>query len=190
MNKSNNKNELRRSCRALRDGFGEEFIERVSACACKNLMKSNEFVNADTVLLYFPVKNEISPLPIFEFALTLGKKVAFPVCNKENNTLVFRRVTNLNQFTRSSFGPFEPNDECKEVTPNERTLCIVPALLFSKNGYRIGYGGGYYDRFLLNFTGTSVGFIYSELLCDNLAPEAHDIPVNMIITESEVLYIA
>ena len=190
MNDTNNKNSLRRSCRQKRDGFGEEFIQKASANACKILAERKEFSNAETVLLYFPVKNEISPLPIFELALHNGKSIAFPVCNKKDNTLTFRKVTSLCEPEDTDFGLYEPKFGCEEIRPDARTLCVVPALAFSRDGHRLGYGGGYYDRFLKDFQGVSVGFAYSELLLPDIPNNSHDVPVNMIITESEVLYIA
>lgn len=187
--KTLNKKELRQKYRAHRDSFGEEFIEQSSKIACENLAKSKEFIGANTILFYYPIKNEISPLPLLEHYLKMGKTIAFPVCNTENSTLIFKKVETLNDLFPSIFGLFEPNDNCETITPNEKTLCIVPALAFSQDGHRLGYGKGYYDRFLKNFQGISVGFSYSEFVCDKLPHSEHDIPLNMIVTESEVRYI-
>lgn len=184
------KNELRQKYRALRDSFGEEFINKASNSTSNNLQKIEEFVKADIVLLYYPTKNEISPLPIFEICLKMGKTVAFPVCQKESTTLMFKKVTSLDMFSPSSFGIFEPNEECEIIIPTEKTICITPALLFSKDGHRLGYGKGYYDRFLKDFNGISIGFSYSDCVLDFIPHNAHDIPLDMIITESEVLKIA
>lgn len=184
------KNELRQKYRALRDSFGEEFISKASNSTSNNLQKTEEFKNADIVLLYYPTKNEISPLPLFEICLKMGKTVAFPVCQKESSTLVFKKVTSLDMLLPSSFGILEPNENCKAITLNENTICITPALLFSKKGHRLGYGKGYYDRFLKDFSGISVGYSYSACVLDSFPHDAHDIPLDMIITESEVLKIA
>ena len=184
------KNELRQKYRALRDSFGEEFINKASYSTSNNLQKIEEFVKADIVLLYYPTKNEISPLPLFEICLKMGKTVAFPVCQKESTTLMFKKVTSLDMLSPSSFGIFEPNEECEIIIPTEKTICITPALLFSKKGHRLGYGKGYYDRFLKDFNGISVGFSYSDCVLDFIPHDAHDIPLDMIITESEVLKIA
>lgn len=184
------KNELRQKYRALRDRFGEEFINKASNLASSNLQKTEEFKNADIVLLYHPTKNEISPLPLLDICLKMGKTVAFPVCQKESTTLIFKKVTSLDMLSPSNFGIFEPNEECEIIIPTEKTICITPALLFSKDGHRLGYGKGYYDRFLKDFNGISVGFTYSECVLDFIPNETHDIPLDMIITESEVLKIA
>ena len=184
------KNELRQKYRALRDSFGEEFINDASNLASSNLQKIEEFKNADIVLLYYPTKNEISPLPLFEICLKMGKTVAFPVCQKESTTLIFKKVTSLDMLSPSNFGIFEPNEDCEIIIPTENTICITPALLLSKDGYRLGYGKGYYDRFLKDFNGINMGFSYSACVLDCIPHDAHDIPSNVIITEREVLYIA
>lgn len=183
------KNELRQKYRALRDSFGEEFIEKASVSACERLVKSKAFLDADTVLLYYPINKEISPLPLFNICLKMGKNVAFPVCQTKESTLIFKKIASFDSLVPSVFGLCEPKEACNLVNPTEKTLCVVPAISFSSDGHRLGYGKGYYDRFLKNFNGISVGFSYSALVCDSLSHEAHDIPLDMIITESEVLYI-
>lgn len=184
------KTELRQKYRALRDSFGEEFINKSSRIACQNLANCKEFIVADTVLLYYPIKNELSSLPMLELCLKMGKAVGFPVCQKESSSLIFKRVTSLDSLAVGSFELLEPDESCEILIPTKDTICIVPALAFSKSGHRLGYGKGFYDRFLANFTGTSVGFSYSEFVCDELPHDEHDIPLNMIVTEREVLRIA
>jgi 5-formyltetrahydrofolate cyclo-ligase len=184
------KTELRKAARITRNAFSEEYISEASKSACERICATKEFMLAKTVLLYYPIKNEISPLYLIEIAQDLGKTVAFPVCNRDDGTLTFKAVTDVSELTGTSLGLFEPSISFEEVRINKDTVCIVPALLFSKEGHRLGYGMGYYDRFLDNFEGTSIGLSYSSLLCDALPHAEHDIPLNMIITESEVLYIA
>lgn len=153
-------------------------------------MATNEFANARSVLVYYPIKNEISPLPLVEAAQRMGKSVAFPVCDTKNHTLSFKKVNSIYELSRTSSGLFEPKADLYDVEIDETTVCVVPALAFSREGHRVGYGMGYYDRFLEAFVGKSIGLSYSALLCDTLPHEEHDAPLDMIITESEVLYIA
>lgn len=187
---TSNKNELRQKYRALRDSFGEEFIEKVSISICENLTKCQEFQTADTVLLYYPIKSEISPLPLFEICLKMGKNVAFPVCQNENSTLIFRKITTLGELSESTFGILEPGSNCENVKYTQNTLCVVPALAVARDGHRLGYGKGFYDRFLADFRGTSIGFSYSSLVLDTIPHDKHDIKLDIIITESEVLKFA
>ena len=187
---SKKKDQLRQSARNKRHSFSEKYIEESSKLACERLISSEEYISAKTILIYYPIKNEISPLPIIHLAIRDGKQIALPVCNKENRTLTFKKVTSISDLKSASFGIPEPKDYCENIELNEHALCLVPALLFSRDGHRLGYGMGYYDGFLKNFAGKSIGFSYSALLCDSLPHEEHDIPLDMIITESEVLYIA
>lgn len=188
MNEQNNKNLLRQSSRDLRNSFGEEFIEKNSFLVGEKLSKLDVFVNADTVLMYYPIKNELSPLPLFDLAQKMGKAVAFPLCNTENNTLIFKEVSDLSELNKSSFGLLEPNKSCKDASISQNTLCITPALLFSREGYRLGYGKGFYDKFLAEFIGISVGISFSSLVCDSLPKEDHDKKLDILITENEVIY--
>ena len=182
------KQELRQKYRAKRDSFGEEFIKNASGSACELLLQAQAFKDADVLLLYYPIKNEISPLPLIELAKKSGKKIAFPICNTNTNTLTFKIVTSESEFIPSRFGIFEPLLSSESPILSERTIALVPAIAFSRDGHRLGYGKGYYDRFLSDFRGTSIGFSYSELVLDSLPTLAHDIPLKMIVTESEVLY--
>ena len=183
------KKQLRKTAKDLRSKITDDVARKMSECACRRLIECEEFDLADILLIYYPIKNEISPLPLIEAARTRGKHVAFPLCVKEQNTLTFK-FADVTELVRSDFGLFEPQKNAESAEPTEKTLCIVPALMFSKNGIRLGYGGGYYDRFLKDFSGKKIGLSYSSLLVDKLDREEHDIPLDMIITESEVLRIA
>lgn len=185
--KTQYKNSLRQSSRAIRDGFGEEFIERASASACNMLVSLDEFKKADTLLFYYPIKKEISPLALIDIAQKCGKQIAFPVCNTKSGTLTFYTVNGTDELFPSSFGILEPIASENKAIITGNTLCIVPGILFSREGHRLGYGKGFYDKFLQDFEGISVGFSYSKLLCDKIPTESSDIPLNIIITEGEVL---
>lgn len=180
---------LRQNLRTLRDGFGEEFIKIASAKVCENIVSCREFVEADLILLYFPVKNELSVLPLFDEAKKTNKKVAFPVCEKTTKTLIFKEIDSLDELKSADFGLLEPCDTCKEAHLTQSSLCIVPALAFSLDGYRIGYGGGYYDRFLEDFIGVSMGVSYNSLTLESIPHEPHDKKVDILVNEGGVLRI-
>lgn len=184
-----NKSSFRQNVRAKRLSFGEEFIEKAATDACEILKSMDEFKNSSAVLLYYPINNEISPLPIFSLAKSMNKAVAFPACDRERGTLVFRRIEDISELIPASYGLFEPDESREEIETDVRTLCIVPGIAFSRDGKRIGYGRGYYDRFLKDFKGKSVGFCYSELLFDSIPTEEHDLPVSFIVTQDEIIYI-
>lgn len=185
----NEKTTLRAHLRALRDSLDGEYIAAASRSACERIAQLDEFKSAAAILLYFPTNNEISPLFLFDVAQKWGKKIAFPVCDHESGKLIFREISNLNELKKAKFGLFEPNNTCPILIPSEKTLCIVPAIAFDENGDRLGYGKGFYDRFLRDFKGTSVGLTCSDLLVKQLPTDPHDTPVKIVITESEIIEI-
>ena len=97
-------------------------------------------------------------------------------------------INSFNDMVSGSFGIREPDTEkCVEVTDFSASLCVVPAIAFDKRKYRLGYGKGYYDRFLKNYAYKSVGVCYNNLVVDELPADEYDIPVDIIITQDSVL---
>ncbi len=152
-------------------------------------VNSEEYIKADVLLVYYPVKGEIDVLPIVKKAFEDGKRIAFPVCDKEECTLTFRYVSSLDEMKVAAYNIPEPVSTAEVYQNNENTLCLVPALAFDRIGRRIGYGKGYYDRFLSRFDGVTMGLVYSELLVDELPVEETDVPIDIILSEREKLFI-
>ena len=171
---------------ASRLAISDESLDISSRILCNKILALKEFLDADAVLLYSPTKNEPNLLPIAEAALKAGKKVAFPISITKSCTLDFREISSLTELTSGTYGIPEPPFNATKPTLTKKSLCIVPALAFDKKGFRIGYGKGYYDRFLSQFEGISAGAVFSSHTCDSLPTEPTDIPVNIIITETGV----
>ena len=153
---------------------------------CKYIASLPEYKCADTVLLYFPTRSEPNLTPLFDKAIADGKLVAFPISRTEDNVLDFRSVDKLDELVRGAYGIREPSDSASAAPLSERTLCIVPALAVDADGYRLGYGKGYYDRFLYSFAGASIVALHSSLVCARLPRLATDVPIKTIITETGV----
>lgn len=154
------------------------------------LMESDIFKNADAILFYAALDDEINIDECIDFALSKGKKAALPVCLDDNGNMKFYYIDSLNDIQTGYFGVREPDtDICREVTDFNNTICIVPGIVYDKNGYRLGYGKGYYDRFLENYSFISVGLCYNELIIDALPIGEYDVPVNYIITQNGLLAI-
>ena len=182
------KNELRKKYLAKRKELDEKYRSDAERRALQNLVSTKQFSLADKIFLYYPIKCEAVPLPLLEIAQKLGKKVAFPKCNKEDFSMKFFEIGSRGDFSLGAYNVPEPKDELCALEPDEKTLCVVPALLYSKDGHRLGYGKGYYDRFLANFDGVSVGFTYDELVVDDLPHDVFDVKLDMIITEKGVYF--
>ena len=155
--------------------LGRAVCEKIAALPC--------FLRASALLLYYPVRGEIDPLPLAAIAEQNGVPVGFPVCDPKSKTLTFRSATANTQFEAGLYGIPVPPEDAPEPTIDERTVCLVPALGYDKNRYRIGHGGGYYDRFLADFPGKAVGMTFEDLILETVFPEPHDRAVDLLVTE-------
>ena len=149
----------------------------------KELLSLPEIQNAHTVLIYYPHKNEVNVLPLFEILSFKGKKVLFPkTVNEELHPI---HVSSLENLKKGNFGILEPEGEKAEKDYID--IVIVPAVAFDKKGYRIGYGKGFYDRFLKDFKGLKVGVAYDFQVVDQVPHHEHDIPVDIIVTPTRLI---
>ena len=156
--------------------------QKLDALIRQRITETAEFRKAKTVLLYAPVQGEIDLLPLAQICRELGKEVGFPI-SMDDGTLLFRSPEAGQSLITGAYGIPEPPPTAKESTLNEHTLCIVPALTFDRSGNRLGYGKGYYDRFLEHFTGMTLGAVYRKLISDGLPAEPHDRPVDILVHE-------
>lgn len=139
--------------------------------------------NADIVLSYVSVRDEADTRMLLDFLLDSGKRMAAPRC-RENGKMDFFLINDIDSMVLSPYGIPEPEyNEELIINDFNGAVCIVPGLAFDKNGKRIGYGAGYYDRYLENKGIVTAGLCYSQLLFDSVPSEAHDISVDYIITE-------
>lgn len=150
---------------------------------CESLVCSNMYIDADLVLFYAAAGDEINIDCCVYDAFALGKKVAFPRCTDDKGNMKFYYINSLDELESGFFGIREPCESAAQVTDFTGSICVVPAIAYDKSGYRLGYGKGYYDRFLQNYGFISVGLCYNELIIDELPADEHDIPVDYIITQ-------
>lgn len=144
------------------------------------------FRGASALLLYVPVRGEIDILPLVRAAREAGIRVAFPVCREESR-MEFRILEPGAKMVAGKYGIPVPPEGAPLCLPDRRTLCVVPGLAFDRSGYRIGYGKGYYDRFLAGFPGVSVGLSYEKWLLPTLPRGEHDLPATCVVTENGVI---
>lgn len=140
---------------------------------------------AETVLLYYPIKGEVDMLSVAASAIKAGKKVAFPRCDSKNFTMTYHLISSVDDLDGGTYGIPEPLPSLPIYTPSpeKNDLIVVPAVCFDKEGYRIGYGRGYYDRYLCSFSGTAVGVTFHKLLQLSLPRGRFDRRVDILLTE-------
>lgn len=151
-------------------------------------IKLKQYAECNQILLYSAVGSELSTEKVFKYASGDGRRCCFPVCINDCE-LVFRYVTPNDTMKTGMYGIDEPSDSSQVFIPSRSDICIVPAFSFDLEGFRLGYGKGYYDRFLSGFTGVSVGFCPHSLLSEKLPRNSHDVSVNIIVTEKGVIEI-
>ena len=161
------------------------------------LLSSISYRFCDIILAYSSTKLEISTDKIIDKALENKKVVACPVSNVSDNTMSFISISSRNELIPGEYNILEPPKENKNwldyynsgETRRLLTVCIVPCLSYDIYGYRIGYGKGYYDRFLSSFEGTKIGLCYSDFKSEKLPRGKYDVKLDVIITEKGVTVI-
>lgn len=181
------KKALRRSLLERRTALTADFTKTASGKICENILKLIARTETDTVLLFYPIKNEPDLCSLVKVLCENGIRVGFPISRTEDVSLDFRAVSDVDDMRVGAYGIREPREDALAVPVSSRSLCIVPALAYDKCGHRLGYGKGYYDRFLADFPGVSAGAVYGELVLDLLPADSYDVRVNMIITEGGVV---
>ena len=137
-------------------------------------------------MLYYPKELEVDTRLLIQRSWALGKTVALPRCVPGTNEMEFFILTSFAQLEEGSFGVMEPRPErCELLRDFSDALCVVPALVYDKKGFRLGYGKGFYDRFLSEFNGESIGMIYSGCVADEIPHGKYDRTVNAVITEKD-----
>lgn len=155
---------------------------------CRNFLDSGIYRASEEILCYCSTGSEIDTSSIINASLRDGKKLFLPKCTDNNGNMTFYRVKDVNCLVKGAFGIYEPDESfCSPASGFINAVCVVPGLTFDKKGYRLGYGKGYYDRFLEKFTIISAGLCYNELISDMLPAEKHDLPVDYIFTDCSVI---
>jgi len=156
---------------------------------CRAALGLVSFRYAEFVLLYAALENEINIYPIAEAALARGKKIAFPRCDKETHTMQYHIVNSLDELSRDAYGILEPPAENPIYDPQKdlgSAVCFVPGLVYDRAGYRLGYGKGFYDRYLSAFSGCTLGVVYSDYILPQVPRGRYDVSVNILLTEKGV----
>ena len=185
-----NKQILRTQLKAVRRGLGPSLRANVDAALARHVLGLPQWEAAPIVLAYLSVREEVDTRALVASALAAGKRVAAPRVVGPRR-LAWYEVGVGEAFERSRMGIDEPH-ECPERLVDggalgADALALVPGLAFDARGYRLGYGGGFYDAFLRDFAGMSVGLCRSAMLLESLAAlgatEPHDLPVGLVVTE-------
>lgn len=181
------KETLRKQFRAFRASLSDEAHQQRSQAIVRQLQTLPELQQARTVLLYWPLleRREIDLRPLANWLRRHSKLVALPVvASTDPPVLETRRFDDPTQLQRGPWGLQEPRT-APLVPPETLEVVLVPALGVGRNGYRVGYGKGYYDTLLRRLSACTICPVYSECLVNVVPPEPHDVPVKIVVTEQE-----
>lgn len=152
-------------------------------------LSSKEYKQCKILFAFVSSEIEVDTSDIISNALADGKKLALPKCRNKSGEMDFYFVTSVNQLKKGTFSIPEPDSAvCTAVDDSVSGLCLVPGLCYDMHGYRIGFGKGYYDRFLQKFSGISVGLCYTRCIEQKLPRGVFDKPVDILITEKYTNY--
>jgi len=164
-----------------------EVRQAKSADICRRIVQSGLLNRARTVMVYAAVRGEVDLTPLVEGLLSQACIVAFPVINAERKSLTPVAIASLRELQPGAFGIPAPPPTALRLAPEELDGVVVPGLAFDRDGYRVGYGGGYYDRFLptIRANAVRIGVVYHGLLRPTLPREPFDQQVDWVVTERE-----
>jgi 5-formyltetrahydrofolate cyclo-ligase len=186
------KKEWREKISALKSNLSEQEWREKSQDIHKLLFTQSLWHHSKHIALYHSVEKEVDTIAIIQRGWELGKCIYLPKCNAKEKQLIFYHVESLDQLEGVYYGIPEPVPaRCQKLRPEELELVIVPGLAFDQRGYRIGYGGGFYDRFLSNISSQvntlSLAFSFQVLQKEELPNDSFDIPVGTIVTDQETI---
>ena len=173
------KKEIREQTKAKLEKLGVEVKKSKEAAIYQELFASTIWQDANFLGMTRSMPLELQTEPIIQRALQEGKRVALPKVISKGE-MVFIEITSGTIYEESRFGVMEPQ-KGDIIGKKQLELLIVPGVAFRQDGYRIGFGGGFYDRYLADYTGKTCSLLFSEQLNQTWQPDNYDIPVEQLL---------
>ncbi|MDO4798590.1 MAG: 5-formyltetrahydrofolate cyclo-ligase [Coriobacteriales bacterium] len=181
---------LRQSYLSLCEHMPKEFSQRIDGSVLDMLRMLGSYNDAELVLCYLPIHEEIDTRPIIDEVLASGRRLALPYLDPATSKLQFYQIDDAEQITRGARGLAKlPSKDARPLDEWDflGSVCFVPGLVFDGEGNRVGYGAGYYDEFLAFYPGEKIGLVRSVQVSSNPLPhDDHDIPVDVLVTEGSI----
>lgn len=186
---TDSKTEIRKRMRALRNKMTEEEVQSFSEVICERIESLDVYREAEVILSYYPTQNEVSVLSLMDDAINKNKAVYLP--RVQNRDMIFFRYQSVDDVTQGYMGIYEPvTTEMFEKTEENRqtVIMLMPGTAFDQNRNRLGYGGGFYDRYLSGYEVYKIGVCYDFQITEEAIPtEPFDIRPDMIVTDKRIL---
>ena len=178
------KNELRDKMKRFRREMPPLVKQKKDMAIRRGVQSLKQYQACQTLLTFVSTDIEVDTRGLIGQALRDGKRVAVPYCVDGTRQMDFYYIQSMKDLAPRTFGVLEPLVErCQKWSDDQNSICLVPGLAFDRHGFRLGYGKGYYDRFLSGYTGFKIGIVYEGCLCQRLPHGYYDLPVDLLITE-------
>jgi 5-formyltetrahydrofolate cyclo-ligase len=168
-----------------RKALSIETINEWSKTITKRCLEQIELENAQTIAIYYPINHEVDVLPLINALLEMKKRVVLPRVTGKT-TMEFYQIHEIDAVERSKFGVYEPNTGI-QVEKDKIDLMFIPGVGFNRSCYRLGYGAGYYDRYLAAHSFKTIGVCFDFQITDAFETNDYDIPLNQVISENRLL---
>lgn len=185
----NSKTEIRKRLLGLRNALSKEEIAARSGGIVTRLMRMEEIRKASTVMVYLSFGSEVLTDDLIRWGWEEGKRIVVPLCRPEGRVLTPCLIDGFAELEEGHYGIREPKaDRIRVVPPEEIDAVLVPAVAFDRRGYRVGYGGGYYDRFLPKAgRAAKIGAAFACQIVPEVPTDRYDVQVDRITTEDELI---
>jgi len=180
------KKELRKKLLKLRKSQTDSEVSSQSRSIINSLISSNLLYKTNSVHLYFPINKEVDTRELIEYLWEKKIKVLLPRTDFHNRDLVNYEITDFSQLEKTTFNMLEPKTD-NQVFAGIPDIVLVPGVGFDPELNRMGYGGGFYDKFLSSVNSIKIALAFECQLIPNLPVEDHDIKMDMIITEDRII---
>ncbi|HAX18473.1 MAG TPA: 5-formyltetrahydrofolate cyclo-ligase [Actinobacteria bacterium] len=185
-----NKKNLRKKIISLRDSIPEDQRNKKSRLIALKLFKNRKYRESECILFFYPFGSEVDTRLIISHSLCRNKRIILPKVSENNNIETYFVKNPEKELKPGYFGIMEPDiQKCRKAALKEIDLAVIPGVCFDKHFNRLGYGGGFYDRLILQLDKNilKISLCFDIQLIENVPMSPYDMKVDMIITEKEIL---
>lgn len=185
------KNTLRQQYKKIRQQLTVAEVQEHSARIAETLLQTTFWQQSQTIMLYLSFQNEVATQSLYQQGWAEGKTMLLPICSAQNGHMEMSVLSSFDQLVPNRYGIGELPPQLQQiVSPQQIDLCIIPGIAFDHAGNRLGFGAGYYDRYLprVNPQAKRIALAYEcQLHHASLPVDKYDLPMNYIITEKQLL---
>ncbi len=185
------KESVRKETLEARKAISNEELINKSESATDKLLSTDIYKNANMIMAYIDFRNEVQTEKIIKTAIADGKRIVIPISVVETRQLILSELINYDtELESGAYGILEPKAEyIRETDAKLVDLVLIPGVAFDERGFRVGYGAGYYDRFLetVRPDTSKIALAFELQMVEYAFEDSHDVPVDMIVTEDRII---